>query len=86
MIEGTYVSGDACERADAYRFGHRQVCWHPNEVGSGLAVSAARCTYRLRMWMKKPMKTSTSHVTVSTFFVKKSSLLQWPRRIQRTRG
>jgi hypothetical protein len=32
MIEGTYVSGDACERADAYRFGYRQVCWHPKEI------------------------------------------------------
>jgi hypothetical protein len=32
MIEGTYVSGDACERADAYRFGYRTVCWHPKEV------------------------------------------------------
>ena len=33
VIEGTYVSGDACERADAFRFGYRTVCHHPKEVG-----------------------------------------------------
>jgi hypothetical protein len=33
MIPAIYVSGDALERADAYRFGYRTVCWHPREIG-----------------------------------------------------
>jgi hypothetical protein len=34
MLPATYVSGDALERADAYRLGYRTVCQHPREVGS----------------------------------------------------
>jgi hypothetical protein len=33
MIEGTYVSGDCCERAEAFQLGYRAVCQHPKEVG-----------------------------------------------------
>jgi hypothetical protein len=33
MINGTYVSGDACERALAFRLGYRSVCHHPREIG-----------------------------------------------------
>jgi hypothetical protein len=33
MIPATYVSADAVERADAYRFGYRSVCECPHEIG-----------------------------------------------------
>jgi len=33
VLRGTYVSGDACERALAYRLGYRSVCHHPKEIG-----------------------------------------------------
>jgi hypothetical protein len=33
MFPATYVSGDALERADAYRIGYRTVCRHPREIG-----------------------------------------------------
>jgi hypothetical protein len=33
VLKGTYVSGDACERAEAFRLGYRSVCHHPKEIG-----------------------------------------------------
>jgi len=33
VIKGTYASSDACERADAFRFGYLSVCHHPKEIG-----------------------------------------------------
>lgn len=34
MLKGTYVSGDACERARAYQLGYRQVCHHPSKISA----------------------------------------------------
>jgi hypothetical protein len=34
VFQGTYVSGDACERAVAFRLGYRTVCHHPKEIGT----------------------------------------------------
>jgi hypothetical protein len=33
MINGTYVSSDAVERAEAFRLGYAKVCQHPKEIG-----------------------------------------------------
>jgi len=33
MLPATYLSNDALERADAYRYGYRTVCQHPKEIG-----------------------------------------------------
>ena len=33
MRNGTYVSADACERADAFALSYQTVCQHPKEVG-----------------------------------------------------
>ena len=33
MLEHIYVSGDALERAEAYRLGYRTVCMHPRAIG-----------------------------------------------------
>lgn len=33
VINGTYVSGDTNERAEAFLLGYKAVCQHPNEIG-----------------------------------------------------